>query len=513
MTRIVCPDCAAAYEVPPSAIPPGGRDVQCAACGHNWYQLWQPGTDAVQSDELNAATPASDAPVEAAPWASRFDGLMDDRAKVEPTAAPKSKAKLTAKTARIAAKPPQTQGAEAVPGGSARMRAALEQSAVFLAQIKEDVPTVGGFGESPQPSLMSITDPVAALHPRASRAVKEPQEVSTPDPTPPDAKSTGPTSTVAQPTDTTAPSPPAPEPTPPTPPSPAEPSSHAIGENGPPPVPRRLSVRHMAANLPILGDEEPEFELPVLPPRPIDPTVLAVLRSEAAVETQARRKDATQPLESQDELPLVPQPRRSASEVRARLARLQEAERKSEGDARWTKNADSPADPPEPDPVPPPVQMAAAGFPPLPPLAGVEENQPGPAAPQRLEGRDDEPYADVGQHRGQQPADQPQPDQKQADAVERRVRIAGLPAKVSSYELAAYQAQQQQRGFRIGFGIPVVAVCLGLMLYLTAPLVMERMPEAEPVLQVLVERGDQMQERLATGIIAAFDRLGPDDGS
>ncbi len=36
--RLVCPNCAAQYEVDDSAIPETGRDVQCANCGNTWFQ-------------------------------------------------------------------------------------------------------------------------------------------------------------------------------------------------------------------------------------------------------------------------------------------------------------------------------------------------------------------------------------------------------------------------------------------------------------------------------------------
>lgn len=36
--RLVCPSCAAEYEVDGAAIPPEGRDVQCSNCGHTWLQ-------------------------------------------------------------------------------------------------------------------------------------------------------------------------------------------------------------------------------------------------------------------------------------------------------------------------------------------------------------------------------------------------------------------------------------------------------------------------------------------
>lgn len=37
--RLVCPKCEAKYEVPDDAIPDTGRDVQCANCGHAWFQM------------------------------------------------------------------------------------------------------------------------------------------------------------------------------------------------------------------------------------------------------------------------------------------------------------------------------------------------------------------------------------------------------------------------------------------------------------------------------------------
>lgn len=35
--RLICPNCDAEYEVPASAIPDEGRDVQCSNCGHTWF--------------------------------------------------------------------------------------------------------------------------------------------------------------------------------------------------------------------------------------------------------------------------------------------------------------------------------------------------------------------------------------------------------------------------------------------------------------------------------------------
>ncbi|MGL4312074.1 MAG: zinc-ribbon domain-containing protein [Paracoccaceae bacterium] len=36
--RLFCPNCDAQYEVGEGVIPPEGREVQCSACGHTWFQ-------------------------------------------------------------------------------------------------------------------------------------------------------------------------------------------------------------------------------------------------------------------------------------------------------------------------------------------------------------------------------------------------------------------------------------------------------------------------------------------
>ena len=55
--RLVCPNCDAEYEVDATAIPEGGRDVQCSNCGHAWFQL-SPEVEA----ELEAEEALFDAP-------------------------------------------------------------------------------------------------------------------------------------------------------------------------------------------------------------------------------------------------------------------------------------------------------------------------------------------------------------------------------------------------------------------------------------------------------------------
>lgn len=55
--RLVCPNCEAKYEVPEDAIPETGRDVQCANCGHAWYQM-RPRSGAMDAGAAPVAPPA-----------------------------------------------------------------------------------------------------------------------------------------------------------------------------------------------------------------------------------------------------------------------------------------------------------------------------------------------------------------------------------------------------------------------------------------------------------------------
>jgi predicted Zn finger-like uncharacterized protein len=72
--RLVCPNCEAKYEVPEDAIPETGRDVQCANCGHAWFQMRPRAADPV---------PASPAPAAAAP-APVSEPVVETPAKAEP---------------------------------------------------------------------------------------------------------------------------------------------------------------------------------------------------------------------------------------------------------------------------------------------------------------------------------------------------------------------------------------------------------------------------------------------
>ncbi len=62
--RLICPNCVAQYEVDQDVIPPEGRDVQCANCGHNWFQDSVQMFSADTETPLGAGDPDSDVPPE-----------------------------------------------------------------------------------------------------------------------------------------------------------------------------------------------------------------------------------------------------------------------------------------------------------------------------------------------------------------------------------------------------------------------------------------------------------------
>lgn len=58
--RLICPECAAQYEIADGLIPPDGRDVECSSCGHGWRQSGLPplrlSPDAAVADDSGAGT-------------------------------------------------------------------------------------------------------------------------------------------------------------------------------------------------------------------------------------------------------------------------------------------------------------------------------------------------------------------------------------------------------------------------------------------------------------------------
>lgn len=66
--RLICPGCGAQYEIDDALVPATGRDVQCSACGHAWFQY---------PSEIDAASAADDS-VRPAGETGRHDTVSPD---------------------------------------------------------------------------------------------------------------------------------------------------------------------------------------------------------------------------------------------------------------------------------------------------------------------------------------------------------------------------------------------------------------------------------------------------
>lgn len=65
--RLVCPNCAAQYEVDDAAIPDAGREVQCSACGKLWFQPGKASAEAETPEPVREPEPEAPAQPEPEP--------------------------------------------------------------------------------------------------------------------------------------------------------------------------------------------------------------------------------------------------------------------------------------------------------------------------------------------------------------------------------------------------------------------------------------------------------------
>jgi len=76
--RLTCPNCGAQYEVDDDVIPPGGRDVQCSACGRTWLQLSAAELSAADQADAPHARAAAPEPAHDTPPAADGDEWPSD---------------------------------------------------------------------------------------------------------------------------------------------------------------------------------------------------------------------------------------------------------------------------------------------------------------------------------------------------------------------------------------------------------------------------------------------------
>jgi predicted Zn finger-like uncharacterized protein len=279
MMRLVCPNCEAKYEVPEDAIPETGRDVQCANCGHAWYQMRPRAAEA-------AATAV--APPAPAPAAAPEPVVEVAEVPAAPTEAPDPEP--VAVVAEPTLEPEQESAPVLDAANDDVAEAPVEDEAIATADIVEE----------------AVTDEPAAV---AAVVAEEVPVAAAADDLATDAGETA--ETLADDVIGTQT-------------ADHEPSADA-------PVAEVIAAEAVVAT----GDATPEGDAPELDAAEADATepavsaapaaayavdesVLAILREEAEREAQARRTEAAKPLETQTDLGIeaaIPAAKRSMEAI------------------------------------------------------------------------------------------------------------------------------------------------------------------------------------------------------
>ena len=171
--RLTCPRCGAQYEIAAAAIPAAGREVECSACSHVWFQPGQPKAAepydpgarpalnrplnesilAILRDEtareLQARQSKASKPAPAAVQSA--DQNIANRA-VEP--APEAKTEAPAPTAIAAASPVEVTPADPEPVDVASVEAPAAQT---MADIDWPATTVTSAPAAPEPAPAAPT--------------------------------------------------------------------------------------------------------------------------------------------------------------------------------------------------------------------------------------------------------------------------------------------------------------------------------------------------------------------
>lgn len=261
--RLVCPNCEAKYEVPEDAIPETGRDVQCANCGHAWYQM-RPRAAVVEPPP--AAAPVA-APVVAPPMASAPAPV--------PEAAPAPAPVPVVEAAPVAATPVAEPVPETVPEPEPmpeREPAAdpIPEPEVVAEVVAEVAPAV-------EPEVVPA---VAEASPSPAEPTEAPPAVE------PVAEAPAPVAETAAPVDEAAVAREA-----------TEGPAAKLGDLDDPAdnaAPASVMAEAAAAGAAAAASAPAGYA--------VDDSVLAILREEAEREAQARRAEAAKPLEVQEDL-------------------------------------------------------------------------------------------------------------------------------------------------------------------------------------------------------------------
>jgi resuscitation-promoting factor RpfA len=284
--RLVCPNCDAKYEVPEDAIPETGRDVQCANCGHAWFQM--------RSRAAEAAPVAAPVPPPAAPVP---EPVPEPVAKV-PAPAPVAEDPAPASAAEVAPEPEPVvdaapvadfaaeEAAVEVPTVEAPVAAAIVEEAVAETVAAADASLDAALPPA-EPEVVELVADIGAEAPAVAEDVVA--EVAE-------------TAAAAVEADVEAP---VAEDMAPAPETVAEAVSTAVADP--------VVTAEAAEDLVVDAAADDAVDVPAsagaiaaagVAAYAVDESVLAILREEAERETQARKAEAAKPLETQPDLGL-----------------------------------------------------------------------------------------------------------------------------------------------------------------------------------------------------------------
>jgi len=200
--RLVCPSCEAKYEVPDDAIPDTGRDVQCTACNHTWFQMRgrttalvpsAPSEPEAEPEPEAVAEPAREPVVEPVPVEPAAEATADEAvtaaeavAGASPVAAPRPEpepegpgrvradpvaSSLTDESVPRVVSLPETEGAAAAMAGHAKDDAA---DAAFLAEPVLDADPAAEVAAGVIAKTRDLREEVEAASDSVAKAVAEP---------------------------------------------------------------------------------------------------------------------------------------------------------------------------------------------------------------------------------------------------------------------------------------------------------------------------------------------------
>lgn len=147
--RLVCPNCGAQYEVDDRVIPENGRDVQCSACGHGWYQTrkelsvseeGEPAPELIDEPVADAEEPETEPVVEDAPTESEMSEEAAESAEDINAEPEVTEAEAIENEDEPAV---EDRDAEAEPVEEADPTEAVNEEDVSEEPLPEDEPTVG----------------------------------------------------------------------------------------------------------------------------------------------------------------------------------------------------------------------------------------------------------------------------------------------------------------------------------------------------------------------------------